>query len=53
MRRDIVSRRKTLLRVWLKTSYSLNIYGISLLSPSRMSHTAILSGEILTDVATG
>ena len=38
---------------WLKTSDSLNIYEISLLSPSRMSHTAILSGEILKDVATG
>ena len=37
----------------LKTSDSLNIYEISLLSPSRMSHTAILSGEILKDVATG
>ena len=53
MRRDIVSRRETLLRVWLKTSYGLNIYEISLLSPSRMSYTAILTGEILTDVATG
>ena len=37
----------------LNTSDSLNIYEISLLSPSRMSHTAILSGEILRDVATG
>ena len=37
----------------LKTSNSLNIYEISLLSSSRMSHTAILSGEILKDVATG
>ena len=53
MRRDIVSKRETLLRVWLKTSYGLNIYEISLLSPSRMSYTAILTGEILTDVATG
>ena len=53
MRKDIVSRRETLLRVWLKTSYGLNIYEISLLSPSRMSYTAILTGEILTDVATG
>ena len=38
---------------WLKTSYGLNIYEISLLSPSGMSYTAILTGEILTDVATG
>ena len=53
MGRDTVSRRETLLRVWLKTSYGLNIYEISLLSPSRMSFTAILNGEILTDVATG
>ena len=53
MGRDIVLRRETLLRVWLKTSYGLNIYEISLLSPSRMSFTAILTGEILTDVATG
>ena len=52
-KKDIVSRRETLLRVWLKISYSLNIYEISLLSPFRMSHTAILCGEILKDVATG
>ena len=41
------------MRVWLKTLYSLNIYEIFLLSPFRMSHTAILCGEILKDVATG
>ena len=54
--RDIVSGREILLRVWLKTSYSLNIYGIFLLSPSRMSqlkHTAVLKGDVLQDVATG
>ena len=45
--------RNPLKGFWLKTSDSLNIYEISLLSPSRMSHTAILSGEILKDVATG
>ena len=45
--------RNPLKGFWLKTSDNLNIYEISLLSPSRMSHTAILSGEILKDVATG
>ena len=45
--------RNPLKGFWLKTSDNFNIYEISLLSPSRMSHTAILSGEILKDVATG
>ena len=56
VKRDVVSRRETLLRVWLKTPFSLNIYEISLLSPSRMSqlkHAATLKGDVLQDMATG
>ena len=56
MGRDIVQGEKPSQGFWFKTSYSLNIYEISLLSPSRMSqpkHTAILRGDVLQDVATG